>query len=53
MGLLGRNKEKIIVGTICPKCKMEFSDPQRVVRHMMKAHPKKRKIECNSCGFKN
>jgi len=52
MGLLRKNKE-LVIGTICPKCKMEFSDPQRVVRHMMKAHPKKRKIECNSCGFKN
>jgi len=53
MGLLGRNKEKIIVGTICPKCNMEFSEPGRTLRHIAKAHPKKRKIECNSCGFKN
>jgi len=52
MGLF-RNKEKLTVGTICPKCHMEFSDPQRVVRHMMKAHPKKRKINCDSCGFRN
>jgi len=53
MGLLGRNKEKIIVGTICPKCNMEFSEPGRTLRHMAKAHPKKRKIECSSCGFRN
>jgi len=41
MGLLGRNKEKIIVGTICPKCNMEFSEPGRTLRHIAKAHPKK------------
>ena len=52
MGLLRRNKE-VIVGTICPKCNMEFSEPERMLRHMVKAHKRKRKINCNSCGFRN
>ena len=49
MGLLSRKKE-IIVGNICPKCNMEFSDSQRTLRHMEKAHQSKKKFECNSCG---
>lgn len=53
MGLFRRKQEKMTVGTICPKCKMEFSEPGRMLRHMQKAHKRKRKIEYNSCGFKN
>ena len=53
MGLFSRKKEMITVGTICPKCKMQFTEPGRMLRHMQKAHKKKRKIECNSCGFRN
>ena len=49
MGLLSRKKE-IVVGNICPKCDMEFSDAQRTLRHMEKAHQSKKKFECNSCG---
>ena len=29
---------------------MEFSDPQRTLRHIEKAHQSKKKFECNSCG---
>jgi len=49
MGLFTRKKE-LVVGNICPKCDMEFSDSQRTVRHMEKAHKSKKKFECNSCG---
>jgi uncharacterized C2H2 Zn-finger protein len=49
MGLLSRKKE-IIVGNICPKCNMEFTDSGRTLRHMEKAHQSKKKFECNSCG---
>ena len=49
MGLLSRKKE-ITIGKICPKCNMEFSDSQRTLRHIEKAHKSKKKFECNSCG---
>ena len=49
MGLLSRKKE-IIVGNICPKCDMEFSDSTRTLRHMEKDQQSKKKFECNSCG---
>ena len=49
MGLLSRKKETII-GNICPKCNMEFTDSGRTLRHMEKAHQSKKKFECNSCG---
>ena len=49
MGLLSRKKE-IVVGSICPKYDMEFSDSQRTVHHIEKAHQSKKKFECNSCG---
>jgi uncharacterized C2H2 Zn-finger protein len=52
MGFLSRKKE-IIVGKICPKCDMEFSDAQRTVRHIKKAHKSKKKFDCDTCGFKN
>ncbi len=52
MGLLSRKKE-VIVGNICPKCNMEFSDPQRTLRHIAKAHKSKKKFDCDTCGFRN
>ena len=52
MGLFSRKKEEI-VDNICPKCNMEFSDPQRTLRHIEKAHKPKKKFNCDSCGFNN
>ena len=52
MGIFSR-KKKIIIGNICPKCNMEFSDPQRTLRHIEKAHKAKKKFNCDSCGFNN
>ena len=49
MGLFSNRKE-IIVNNICPKCNMEFSDSQRTLRHMKKAHKPNKKFECNSCS---
>ena len=49
MDLFSRNKE-IILDNDCPKCNMKFSDPQRTLRHIEKAHQSKKKFECNSCG---
>ena len=51
MGLFKRKKQ-VIVSNICPKCNMEFADPQRMLRHLVKAH-KKKKFQCDSCGFRN
>ena len=51
MRLFERKKE-VILGNTCPKCGMEFSEPERMMRHMIKAH-KRKKFECNSCGFRN
>ena len=51
MGLFGR-KKAMILGKTCPKCGMEFLDAERMMRHMVKAH-KRKKFECDSCGFKN
>lgn len=47
MGLFGDKKE-MIIGNICPKCNMEFSEPERMMRHMIKAH-KKKKFQCDTC----
>jgi len=49
MGLFLRKKE-MEIGNICPKCNLEFSDPERTIRHISKAHQPKKKFECNSCG---
>ena len=49
MGLFSRKKE-MVIGNSCPKCDMKFSDPQRTIRHIEKAHQSKKKFECNSCG---
>ena len=51
MGLFGGKKD-VILGNTCPKCGMEFSDSERTMRHMIKAH-KRKKFECDSCGFRN
>ncbi len=48
MGLFSR-KTKITITNICPKCNLIFSDPQKTLRHIAKAHKPKRKFECNSC----
>lgn len=40
MGFLIRNK--IILETKCRICNMEFSEPERMLRHMIKAHSKKK-----------
>jgi len=47
-------KEKIIIETKCKECGMEFSEPERMLRHMIKAHTKK-KPSCNCWGrnYKN
>jgi uncharacterized C2H2 Zn-finger protein len=47
MGLFARKKE-IVLGNICPKCNMEFSELERMMRHMIKAH-KKKKFQCDTC----
>jgi uncharacterized C2H2 Zn-finger protein len=52
MGLFSRKKE-VMIGKICPKCNMEFSDSQRTLRHIEKAHKAKKKFNCDSCGFNN
>jgi uncharacterized C2H2 Zn-finger protein len=52
MGLFSRKKE-IIIGNVCPKCNMEFSDSQKTLRHIKKAHKSKKKFNCDSCGFNN
>jgi uncharacterized C2H2 Zn-finger protein len=52
MGLFSRKKE-IIIGDICPKCSMKFSNAERTLRHIEKAHKSKKKFECDSCGFRN
>jgi len=43
---------KISAQNVCAKCGMEFSSQERMLRHMIKAHKRKR-FECDSCGFKN
>lgn len=44
MGLF--RKEKAITETVCRECGMEFSESERMLRHMIKAHTKK-KPSCN------
>lgn len=51
MGLLRKNKE-VCIGTTCPKCKMKFSESERMIRHMVKAHKQKKSVgDC--CVFRN
>jgi len=52
MGLFSRKKE-VVIGNICPKCNMKFSDPERTLRHIEKAHKSKKKFDCDTCGFRN
>lgn len=40
MGLF--RKETVIVETKCRECGMEFTEPERMLRHMIKAHTKKK-----------
>jgi uncharacterized C2H2 Zn-finger protein len=40
------SKEKVILETKCRECGMEFSESERMIRHMIKAHTKK-KPSCN------
>jgi len=35
-------KEKVILDTKCRECGMEFSETERMLRHMIKAHTKKK-----------
>lgn len=42
MGLFNRNKN-LELATVCKICGMEFSDSERTLRHMVKAHSKPRK----------
>ena len=41
MGLFG--KSKTTTSLVCKICDMKFSDPERTVRHMVKAHSKPQK----------
>ena len=43
-------KEKLITETICKECGMEFSEPERMLRHMIKAHSQSKGPSCN-CQF--
>ena len=40
-------REKTITETVCKECGMEFSEPERMMRHMIKAHSKKKGPSCN------
>ncbi|WP_182135310.1 hypothetical protein [Nitrosopumilus sp. b1] len=52
MGLFSRKKQ-VVISNICPVCKMKFDDPERTLKHITKAHPKKKKFNCDTCGFNN
>jgi hypothetical protein len=45
MKLFG-NKSNTVTETICKECNMEFSEPERMLRHMIKAHSKSGKPSC-------
>ena len=47
MGLF--RSEKVITETICKECKMEFSEPERMLRHMIRAHSKAEKKPSCKC----
>ena len=49
MNLFRRKKEIVISGTICKLCVMEFSAPDRMVKHILKAHGKPKKNKGSSC----
>ncbi|WP_255464602.1 MULTISPECIES: hypothetical protein [Nitrosopumilus] len=43
MNLFKKKQEE--PGLVCKICKMEFNDPQRTMRHMVKAHSKPQKAK--------
>ena len=47
MGLFKRNKVELT--TVCKICGMEFTDPERTMRHMTKAHSKPCKSKGCNC----
>ncbi len=47
MGLFRRNK--VVLTTVCKICGMEFTDPERTMRHMAKAHSKPCKSKGCNC----
>ena len=49
MNFFRRKKEIVISGTVCKFCGMEFSAPDRMVKHMLKAHGKPKKDKGSSC----
>jgi len=40
---LFKKKSKTTTSLVCKICKMKFSDPERTMRHMVKAHSKPQK----------
>jgi hypothetical protein len=42
---LFRKKPQTTTSLVCKICEMEFSDPERTVRHMIKAHSKPQKAK--------
>ena len=48
MGLFG--KSKTTTSLVCKICDMKFSDPERTVRHMAKAHSKPQKKKRTGTG---
>ena len=49
MNLFRMKKEITIYGTICKFCGMEFSAPDGMVKHILKAHSKPKKDKGSSC----
>jgi uncharacterized C2H2 Zn-finger protein len=48
MGLFG--KSKTTTSLVCKICDMKFSDPERTVRHMVRAHGKPQKKKRTGTG---
>ncbi|MDC0171659.1 hypothetical protein OAK02_02405 [Candidatus Nitrosopelagicus sp.] len=42
---LFKKKSKTTTDLVCKICKMEFSNPERTIRHMIKAHSKPQKVK--------
>lgn len=40
-------REKTVTETVCRECGMEFTAPERMLRHMIKAHTKSGKKPTN------
>tara|TARA_B000000460_G_C21331604_1_gene313051 strand:+ start:498 stop:656 length:159 start_codon:yes stop_codon:yes gene_type:complete len=49
MNFFRRKNEIVISGVICKFCGMEFSAPDRMIKHMLKAHGKSKKDKGSSC----